>query len=188
MLPEKMEQGFNQNLEAIQLLQNALGTSFLEAYVENAENLIDDYQVRVVDGVPTKETTQRITALYEELKKLSFEPEEWRRLSQLLLLKGSQTEHLQANHQLTPDSIGFLFVFLIEQLYTNKKVPVKILDIAAGMGNLLLTVLLNLSNAGYQTEGIGVDIDDTLLAVAASTSDLTQANVQYFLKTGCRNY
>ncbi|MFL4114214.1 hypothetical protein, partial [Pseudomonas aeruginosa] len=93
--------------------------------------------------------------------------------SQLLLLKGSQTEHLQANHQLTPDSIGFLFVFLIEQLYTNKKAPVKILDIAAGMGNLLLTVLLNLSNAGYQTEGIGVDIDDTLLAVAASTSDLT---------------
>ncbi|NVD82356.1 hypothetical protein HV425_03475 [Enterococcus faecium] len=68
MLPEKMEQGFNQNLEAIQLLQNALGTSFLEAYVENAENLIDDYQVRVVDGVPTKETAQRITALYEELK------------------------------------------------------------------------------------------------------------------------
>ena len=184
MLPEKMEQGFNQNLEAIQLLQNALGTSFLEAYVENAENLIDDYQVRVVDGVPTKETTQRITALYEELKKLSFEPEEWRRLSQLLLLKGSQTEHLQANHQLTPDSIGFLFVFLIEQLYTNKKAPVKILDIAAGMGNLLLTVLLNLSNAGYQTEGIGVDIDDTLLAVAASTSDLTQANVQYFHQDG----
>lgn len=134
--------------------------------------------------MPTKETTQRITALYEELKKLSFEPEEWRRLSQLLLLKGSQTEHLQANHQLTPDSIGFLFVFLIEQLYTNKKAPVKILDIAAGMGNLLLTVLLNLSNAGYQTEGIGVDIDDTLLAVAASTSDLTQANVQYFHQDG----
>lgn len=187
MLPEKMEQGFNQNLEAIQLLQNALGTSFLEAYVENAENLIDDYQVRVVDGVPTKETTQRITALYEELKKLSFEPEEWRRLSQLLLLKGSQTEHLQANHQLTPDSIGFLFVFLIEQLYTNKKAPVKILDIAAGMGNLLLTVLLNLSNAGYQTEGIGVDIDDTLLAVAASTSDLTQANVQYFHQDGLQD-
>ena len=187
MLPEKMEQGFNQNLEAIQLLQNALGTSFLEAYVENAENLIDDYQVRVVDGVPTKETAQRITALYEELKKLSFEPEEWRRLSQLLLLKGNQTEHLQANHQLTPDSIGFLFVFLIEQLYTNKKEPVKILDIAAGMGNLLLTVLLNLSNAGYQTEGFGVDIDDTLLAVAASTSDLTKANVQYFHQDGLQD-
>ncbi|OTE88268.1 SAM-dependent methyltransferase, partial [Escherichia coli] len=72
-------------------------------------------------------------------------------------------------------------------LYTNKKEPVKILDIAAGMGNLLLTVLLNLSNAGYQTEGFGVDIDDTLLAVAASTSDLTQANVQYFHQDGLQD-
>ncbi|EMF0051673.1 class I SAM-dependent methyltransferase [Enterococcus hirae] len=184
MLPEKMEQGFEQNLKAIQLLQNALGTSFLEAYVENAENLIDNYQVRVVDGVPSEEIKQQISALYKELSQLSFEPEEWRRLSQLLLLKGSQTEHLQANHQLTPDSIGFLFVFLIEQLFTNKEEPIKILDIAAGMGNLLLTVLLNLSSAGYQAEGMGVDIDDTLLAVAASTSDLTQANVQYFHQDG----
>ena len=41
MLPEKMEQGFNQNLEAIQLLQNALGTSFLEAYVESQKNGAD---------------------------------------------------------------------------------------------------------------------------------------------------
>lgn len=184
MLPEKMEQGFEQNLKAIQLLQNALGTSFLEAYVENAENLIDNYQVRVVDGVPSEEIKQQISALYKELSQLSFEPEEWRRLSQLLLLKGSQTEHLQANHQLTPDSIGFLFVFLIEQLFTNKEEQIKILDIAAGMGNLLLTVLLNLSSAGYQAEGMGVDIDDTLLAVAASTSDLTQANVQYFHQDG----
>ncbi|EOS7719367.1 class I SAM-dependent methyltransferase [Enterococcus hirae] len=184
MLPEKMEQGFEQNLKAIQLLQNALGTSFLEAYVENAENLIDNYQVRVVDGVPSEEIKQQISALYKELSQLSFEPEEWRRLSQLLLLKGSQTEHLQANHQLTPDSIGFLFVFLIEQLFTNKEEPIKILDIAAGMGNLLLTVLLNLLSAGYQAEGMGVDIDDTLLAVAASTSDLTQANVQYFHQDG----
>ena len=99
MLPEKMEQGFEQNLKAIQLLQNALGTSFLEAYVENAENLIDNYQVRVVDGVPSEEIKQQISALYKELSQLSFEPEEWRRLSQLLLLKGSQTEHLQANDE-----------------------------------------------------------------------------------------
>ncbi|MGG5359468.1 MULTISPECIES: class I SAM-dependent methyltransferase [unclassified Enterococcus] len=184
MLPEKMEQGFNQNLEAVQLLQNALGSSFLEAYVENAENLIDNYQVRVIDGVPSEETSKRLNELYGELKKLSFEPEEWRRLSQLLLLKGGQTEPLQANHQLTPDSIGYLFVFLVEQLFTDKKEPLKVLDIASGMGNLLLTVLLNLKIAGYEAEGFGVDIDDTLLAVAASTSELAQAPIQYFHQDG----
>lgn len=187
MLPEKMEQGFEQNLEAIQLLQNALGTSFLEAYVENAENLRDNYQVRVVDGVPNEKTAQKISELYQKLSELSFEPEEWRRLSQLLLLKGSQTEHLQANHQLTPDSIGFLFVFLIEQLFPDHKEKIGVLDISAGMGNLLLTVLLNLKIAGYQTEGFGVDIDDTLLAVAASTSELTQASVQYFHQDGLQD-
>ncbi len=184
MLPEKMEQGFNQNLEAVQLLQNALGSSFLEAYVENAENLIDNYQVRVIDGVPSEETSKRLNELYGELKKLSFESEEWRRLSQLLLLKGGQTEPLQANHQLTPDSIGYLFVFLVEQLFTDKKEPLKVLDIASGMGNLLLTVLLNLKIAGYEAEGFGVDIDDTLLAVAASTSELAQAPIQYFHQDG----
>lgn len=187
MLPEKMEQGFEQNLEAIQLLQNALGTSFLEAYVENAENLRDNYQVRVVDGVPNEKTTQQISELYQKLSELSFEPEEWRRLSQLLLLKGSQTEHLQANHQLTPDSIGFLFVFLIEQLFPDHKGKIGVLDISAGMGNLLLTVLLNLNIAGYHTEGFGVDIDDTLLSVAASTSELTQASVQYFHQDGLQD-
>ncbi|MEN2248712.1 class I SAM-dependent methyltransferase, partial [Enterococcus lactis] len=68
-----------------------------------------------------------------------------------------------------------------------KKERVKILEIAAGMGNLLLTVLLNLSNAGYQTDGCSGDIDDTLLAVAASRSDLTQANVQYFDQDGLQD-
>ena len=120
-----------------------MGTSFLEAYVENAENLIDDYQ-KYVWWMECRQKRQRNGSqlFYEELKKLSFEPEEWRRLSQLLLLKGSQTEHLQANHQLTPDSIGFYLFFLLNNYTQNKKAPVKILDIAAGMGNLLLTVLL----------------------------------------------
>ncbi|MFV0560016.1 MAG: class I SAM-dependent methyltransferase [Enterococcus sp.] len=187
MLPEKMEQGFDKNLEAIQLLQNSLNSSFLDAYIENGENLVEDYQVRIVDGVPTTEIANQINSLYHELQQLTFEPEEWRRLSQLLLLKGSQTEHLQANHQLTPDSIGYLFVFLIEQLYPNKKEPLKILDVASGMGNLLLTVLLNLDLANYQTEGFGVDVDDTLLSVAAVNSALTQANVQYFHQDGLQD-
>lgn len=119
MLPEKWNKGLIKTWKLFSFYRMHWELP-LEAYVENAENLIDDYQVRVVDGVPTKETTQRITALYEELKKLSFEPEEWRRLSQLLLLKGSQTEHLQANHQLTPDSIGFYLFFLLNN-YTQIK-------------------------------------------------------------------
>lgn len=49
IFPEKIEQVFTLNVEAIRLLQNALDI-FLDAYIENAENLIDNHQVRVIDG------------------------------------------------------------------------------------------------------------------------------------------
>ncbi|KAF1299101.1 adenine methyltransferase [Enterococcus sp. JM4C] len=187
MLPEKIEQVFTLNVEAIQLLQNALDTSFLDAYIENAENLIDNYQVRVIDGHPDAKTAQRLTEIYQQMKENQLAPEEWRKLSQLLLLKGSKEEHLQPNHQLTPDTIGYLFVYLIEQLFPNKKQPLTILDVASGMGNLLLTSLLNLQIATYQAAGIGVDIDDTLLSIAASTSELTEADVQFFHQDGLQD-
>lgn len=187
MFPEKIEQVFTLNVEAIQLLQNALDTSFLDAYIENAENLIDNHQVRVIDGQPDKQTTQRLIEIYQQIKETHLEPEEWRKLSQLLLLKGSKEEHLQPNHQLTPDSIGYLFVYLIEQLFPDKKEPVALLDIASGMGNLLLTSVLNLQLAEYEASGIGVDIDETLLSIAASTSELAEAKVQFFHQDGLQD-
>lgn len=111
MFPEKIEESFHLHLEAIQLLQNALNSSYLDTYVENVENVIDQFQVRVIDGVPSEQVTEQVNALYQRLKNISLEQEEIRKLSQLLLLKGSQTEPLQPNHQLTPDSIGFLLSF-----------------------------------------------------------------------------
>ena len=89
-------------------------------------------------------------------------------------------ESLQPNHQLTPDSIGFLFVFLIEQLTLKKNQPLEILDITVGMGNLLLTVLINLQAADYSVKGIGVDNDETLLAIAASNSLLMKEEIKLF--------
>ncbi|MFK4566623.1 class I SAM-dependent methyltransferase [Enterococcus sp. UD-01] len=186
MFPEKIEKAFDLMEQAIQLLKGSLDTSFLDAYIENGENILDSYQVRVLDGVPDEQTVQQLEALYQQLQAIELTPEEIRRLSQLILLKGSKTEVLQANHQLTPDSIGFLFVYLIEQLF-NSKQELKILDIASGMGNLLLTVLLNLNLADYQAQGIGVDIDDTLLAVSATNNEWTNAAIQLFHQDGLQD-
>ncbi|MDK7978677.1 class I SAM-dependent methyltransferase, partial [Enterococcus faecalis] len=52
MFPEKIEEAFEPMEQAIQLLQQSLDTSFLDAYIENGENILDDFQVRVLDGVP----------------------------------------------------------------------------------------------------------------------------------------
>ncbi|MBO0440881.1 class I SAM-dependent methyltransferase [Candidatus Enterococcus ikei] len=186
MFPEKIEKAFDLMEQSIQLIQRSLDTSFLDAYTENGENIIDNYQVRVLDGVPDEQTVQKLETIYQQLQAIELEPEEIRRLSQLILLKGNKAESLQANHQLTPDSIGFLFVYLIEQLYGPEQ-PLKILDIANGMGNLLLTIILNLNIAKYSVQGFGVDIDDTLLSVSATNTEWTKAAIQLFHQDGLQD-
>ncbi|GAA2910183.1 class I SAM-dependent methyltransferase [Enterococcus pseudoavium] len=180
MNPEKIETAFSLMEEAIITLQQSLGTSFFDAYIENTENLVDNAKVRVIDQQPNEATVTQIEALYQELLALELGKEDWRKLTQLMLLKGSKTENLQPNHQLTPDSIGFLFVFLIEQLTLSKDHPIAILDIAVGIGNLLLTTLINLAVAGYSVKGVGVDNDETLLAIAASNSLLMEEEIKLF--------
>lgn len=180
MNPEKIEMAFSVMEKAIITLQQSLGTSFFDAYIENAENLVENAKVRVIDQQPDAATAAKVEALYQELLALDLTKEDWRKLTQLILLKGSKKEALQPNHQLTPDSIGFLFVFLIEQLTLRKEQSLEILDISVGMGNLLLTALINLQAANYSVKGIGVDNDETLLAIAASDSLLMGENVQLF--------
>lgn len=183
MFSEKLEKAFDLMEQAIALLKQSLDTSFLDAYIENGENIIDNYQVRVLDGEPNDETASKLERIYQQLKKLDLASEEIRHLTQLILLKGNREESLQANHQLTPDSIGFLFVYIIEQL-SGKKEPLRILDIASGMGNLLLTLVLNLRIAGYEVQGYGVDIDDTLLSVSAINNEWTESNIELFHQDG----
>lgn len=185
MTIKKVEESFSRNLTAVQLLQNALSSSFIDAYVEHVENLVDDYQVRVIDGVPDEQSVKRLQEIYQQLATEQLTPEEIRKVSQLVLLKGTQTEPLQPNHQLTPDGIGFLFIYLIEQLYPRKEKPLTILDVTVGMGNLLLTIINNLRIAGYQSiKGVGVDNDETLLGVAAATSSWMGETLTLFHQDG----
>lgn len=185
MAPEKMEELFELQLQAVQLMQNALKSSFYDAYIEHIENMIDSYQVRVIDGVPEKEVAQQLQKIYDRLAQYELSAEEKRKMVQLLLLKGMQTEPLQPNHQLTPDGIGFLFVYLIEQLAPKKEQPLRLLDLTVGMGNLLLTAMTNLSLANYkEVTGIGVDNDETLLEIAAANAEWIAASLQLFHQDG----
>lgn len=184
MSQQTVEQGFTIMNEAIDLLKKALGVSFLDSYIETGENFLDGQTVRVLDGVPNKDYVQKLECAYKKFQALSFSKEELRKVFQLVLLKGMKQEYVQPNHQLTPDALGFLFVYLIEQLTGKTQKELSILDIAVGSGNLLLTVLLNLELAGNAVKGIGVDIDDTLLSVAAVNTQWTKTSVQLFHQDG----
>lgn len=160
---EKIEQTYMLLLENVQEIQNDLLTSFYDALIEQNGSYLDgDIEL---DSVRQNN---------EKLKALKLSKEEWRRAYQFLLMKAAQTEPLQANHQFTPDSIGFILTFLIDQL--SKKEHIDILEIGSGMGNLAETILNNTQKNMYY---LGLELDDLLIDISASIADVMDAKVSF---------
>ena len=160
---EKIEKAYGYLLENTQTIQNDLQTNFYDALVEqNAIYLDGQTELTLV-----KENNQR-------LKDLNLNKEEWRRSFQYLLMKAAQTEPLQANHQFTPDRIGFLLVFLVDQLASSDKVDV--LEIGSGTGNLAQTLK---NNCQRSLDYLGLEIDDLLIDLAASMAEVMKADVNF---------
>ena len=160
---EKIEKAYGYLLENTQTIQNDLQTNFYDALVEqNAIYLDGQTELTLV-----KENNQR-------LKNLSLNKEEWRRSFQYLLMKAAQTEPLQANHQFTPDGIGFLLVFLVDQLASSDQVDV--LEMGSGTGNLAQTLM---NNCQRSLDYLGLEIDDLLIDLAASMAEVMKADVNF---------
>lgn len=160
---EKIEQAYSLLLENVQELQNTLLTNFYDALVEqNGVYLDGNTELAIV-----KKNN-------ETLKSLKLDKEEWRRAYQFLLMKAAQTEPLQANHQFTPDSIGFILTFLIDQL--SNKEHIDVLEIGSGMGNLAETIL---NNTNKNVDYLGLELDDLLIDISASIADVMDAKVSF---------
>ena len=160
---EKIEKAYGYLLENTQIIQNDLQTNFYDALVEqNAIYLDGQTELTLVKG-----NNQR-------LKDLNLNKEEWRRSFQYLLMKAAQTEPLQANHQFTPDGIGFLLVFLVDQLASSDKVDV--LEMGSGTGNLAQTLM---NNCQRSLDYLGLEIDDLLIDLAASMAEVMKADVNF---------
>ena len=160
---EKIEKAYGYLLENTQIIQNDLQTNFYDALVEqNAIYLDGQTELTLV-----KENNQW-------LKDLNLSKEEWRRSFQYLLMKAAQTEPLQFNHQFTPDGIGLLLVFLVDQLASSDQVDV--LEIGSGTGNLAQTLM---NNCQRSLDYLGLEIDDLLIDLAASMAEVMKADVNF---------
>lgn len=159
-----------------------LDNSYLEALVESMENL-NDGQAFTEEGKPSAKTVEQLNELYQKADNWEKDPEILRKAIQLALIKGMKSTHLQANHQITPDSIGTFIAFLIELIVLPrlKTDCVKIIDLAAGTGNLLFTVNNYLaSRKEIRLNLVGIDNDELLLALASASSALQDTPVQWF--------
>ncbi|HEL9634058.1 TPA: class I SAM-dependent methyltransferase [Streptococcus suis] len=160
---EKIEQAYDLLLENVQTIQNQLGTNIYDAMIEqNAAYLAGQHD------------TDLIVRNNQTLQDLHLIKEEWRRVFQFLLIKANQTEPMQYNHQFTPDSIGFILSFLVDQLLATQKVTV--LEIGSGTGNLAQTIL----NASQKDlDYLGIEVDDLLIDLSASMADVMQAEISF---------
>lgn len=104
--------------------------------------------------------------------------EEIRKAIQIAILKGMRKAS-QPNHQMTPDTLGLLVGYFVEQFMEEqlKKGSISMIDPALGTGNLLLTVM-NLLDG--KVKATGIEVDDLLIRLAAATADLTEQELSLY--------
>jgi site-specific DNA-methyltransferase (adenine-specific) len=166
---EKLFTAFNESSE---LLKEELSCTYLEALAETGENL---FQGTVLQDELNELAKKRLEKIYKEIKLEDFSNEEIRRGFQLAILKGMQ-EHIQPNHQMTPDSVGMFIGYLVSKFMDKKSF--RLLDPAVGTGNLLATVLNQ--QHGKAIDAVGVELDDLLIRLAFVNANLQKHSVELF--------
>ncbi|TSI03390.1 class I SAM-dependent methyltransferase [Lysinibacillus sp. BW-2-10] len=135
---------------------------------EQSENIsfLDGILLALEDALEEKETWVGKDATKEDIRKAI----------QIAILKGMRKTS-QPNHQMTPDTLGLLVGYFVEQFFEVhlKQNEISILDPAVGTGNLLFTVM-NLLN-GKVSAATGVEVDELLIRLAADTAELIEQPV-----------
>lgn len=167
---EHIEIAYQLMLENIQLIENNLKTNIYDALIEQNAYFLG------ADGAPKEVMNNN-----KRLASLSLSKEEWRRAFQFLFIKANQTERLQANHQFTPDVIGFLILYLLEFL-TDKK-QLDIIEIGSGTGNLAEILLIN---SKCDLNYTGLEIDDLLIDLSASIADVINSSAIFLQEDAIR--
>ena len=159
---EKIEEAFGLLLENVQTIQNQLGTNFYDALIEQNAAYLGEAE------------DELIGKNNQCLRELDLTAEEWRRTFQFLFIKANQTEPMQHNHQFTPDSIGFLLTFLLDELVAGQTASV--LEIGSGTGNLAQTIL---HHSQKQLDYLGVEVDDLLIDLSASMAEVMDSGISF---------
>lgn len=176
-------QAFEKLWEAVQVLQKAIDYSYVEALGETLQNIASDNQAQQVDGQPSREVIEQLNQAYAELDLVAYQPEQVRRMIQYTFLKAAKEDGLQMNHQMTPDAIGLLIAFMVDQLTSAEK-TIRIGDFASGSGNLLSTIALFLQQAKKSASLTAIDNDEVLVHLASQAFALEKLPVQMMLQDG----
>ncbi len=166
-----VERFFSVLNDSTELIRKELDSTYIEALIETGENILDDGDIHVENGLPGEEAQKQLIDIYSRLTLASLTPEERKQAIQLILIKAAKEDLLQPNHQPTPDAIGIIFSYLIELLYDFDQ-PAHIADLSVGTGNLMYTLFSNLESSKNKFRFTGVDNDDLLISLTSTLAAL----------------
>lgn len=141
-------------------------------------NLEQLYQliIKEVDKISSELSASRLDSLGEALYDVDTADATYtdmRKAFQFSYLKQAQEEKMQANHQLTPDAIGYLISHILG-LYNRDSF--NLLDIGSGSGHLSMTVKEQLKFANLH----GIEIDPTLAQLNVSLCEFMKTKMEIY--------
>ena len=154
------------------VIQEELGITEMEAIAETGENWFHN---AVLQEELSELAVKRLKKNYQDKPLEQFSKEEIRKGWQLAVLKAMRS-NVQANHQMTPDALGFLFGYLLEK-FTKKQESLTITDLAVGTGNLLFSILNSVNKK--EIHATGVEVDETLIKLAYCGANLIGLPIQF---------
>lgn len=178
MTQEKIAQGFEALTTSMQALSKDTDVSLTDALIEIMTD-IHDGSIHHEFGKPTDEVTQEINQAINIIEWSKLSRGDIRKILQLAILKANRDDNLQANYQLTPDGLGYLLAdFLLQTADLSKDDT--ILDFTVGSGNLLNTINDVLLMHDISVKRVGIDNDDTQLALATAVDQLLNQGTTEF--------
>lgn len=156
--------------EACMEYYNDLRLDYLDAFCRVASDILDE----IDDSNLSDEAIVKLSSIYEKIYNLNILNEEIRLAIVLILIKGLKHRNLGLD-VVTPDSIGYLYTYIIELLTKGKKASV--IDTSLGISSLSQTILNNLPG---DIDLVGIESDDTFVNVSKAFSDLLDNNIKIY--------
>ena len=141
-----------------------------------AEELVKSQAMDYLDGL-LQALEETLDGKYEWQVE-GMTKEDMRKAIQIAILKGMRKSS-QPNHQMTPDTLGLLVGYFVEQFFEKEMASgvISVLDPALGTGNLLMTVMNAMDG---KINATGVEVDELLIRLAAATADLVEQPVTLY--------
>ena len=177
---DKIEKLFNDFLDCVNCLQEALNVSFGDALTETFDNL-ENKQIKVELGAPDKKTVQKLSHKYARLNYNKLSNKLKLQIFTYLTLKAVNEDGLDVNQMSTPPAISTVIAMFMLKLLPKEKLIIT--DPAIGTGNLLFSVINQLKSANHSKsdfELYGIDNDEEMLSFADIEAHLSNIDIELF--------